>query len=65
MASALATSLDRILNLAKSLFYGIPIPKSDNTTQMGSRIGAEILGMERVTSPSRFQSATASAQEDS
>ena len=43
IASALAMSLYRTLTLAKALSHGDSIPKSDNSTYMGSRIGAEIL----------------------
>ena len=38
---------------------GDPIPKSDNSTHTGLNIGAEILGLEAVTSPWHLQSVTA------
>ena len=39
VASALATSLDRTLTLAKALFSWGPIPRSDSITCLGSRSG--------------------------
>ena len=40
VASALSTSLDRTLRLAKALSPWDPIPTSDNTTRLGSRNSA-------------------------
>ena len=40
VASALATSQDRTLTLAKALPSWCPIPKSDSITRLGSRSGA-------------------------
>ena len=40
VSSALATSLDRTITLAKALPSWCPIPKSDSITPLGSRSGA-------------------------
>ena len=45
--------------------HGDPISKSDKSTHMVLRIGAEILGVDRGNSLCHLQSATAASQEDS
>ena len=56
VVSSLAIYLDRTITLAKTLSPWVPIPKSENTTCLGSISGAGSLGMEPGRSPCRFLS---------